>query len=123
MLYRIVYDEVNINVFSINQNSGEMILQNNIDEDEHRRFTVLVEAKDLGSPQPLASIMPVYITVTDVNDNQPIFDKGFYRYFSVLFLLFHTPYARCHNLDRFTKVTVGSIIYFEGVFVFIAKLL
>lgn len=79
-LYRILYDDVNINVFSINQDSGEIILQNNIDEDEYRHFVVIVEAKDLGSPQPLASVARVYVTVVDENDNQPVFDKSSYRY-------------------------------------------
>lgn len=80
MLYRILYDDVNINVFSINQDSGEMILKNNIEDEEYRSLVVLVEAKDLGSPQPLESVVPVYVTVIDVNDNQPIFDEMHYRY-------------------------------------------
>lgn len=77
-MYRILYDEVNTNVFSINQDSGIMTLKNNIDEEEYRRFMVIVEAKDLGSPQPLSSVVPVYVIVEDVNDNQPIFDKRSY---------------------------------------------
>ena len=80
MLYRILFDEVNTNVFSINQDSGVMTLKNNIDEEEYRRFMVTVEAKDLGSPQPLSSVVPVFVIVKDVNDNQPIFDKQSYRY-------------------------------------------
>lgn len=71
---------MNTNVFSINQDSGIMTLKNTIDEEEYRRFIVKVEAKDLGSPQPLSSVVPVYVTVEDVNDNQPIFDKQSYRY-------------------------------------------
>ncbi|XP_078366665.1 protocadherin Fat 4-like [Oculina patagonica] len=78
VLYRILYDEINTNVFSINQDSGLLSLKNNIDEQEYRRFMVVVEAKDLGSPQPLSSVVPVYVIVRDVNDNQPIFDKRFY---------------------------------------------
>ena len=80
MLYRILFDEVNTNVFSINQDSGVMTLKNNIDEEEYRRFMVTVEAKDLGSPQPLSSVVPVFVIVEDVNDNQPIFGKQSYRY-------------------------------------------
>lgn len=80
MLYRILFDEVNTNVFSINQDSGVMTLKNSIDEEEYRRFLVTVEAKDLGSPQPLSSVVPVFVIVEDVNDNQPIFDKKSYRY-------------------------------------------
>lgn len=80
MLYRILYDDVNINVFSINQDSGKMILQNNIDEDEYRNLIVNVEAKDLGSPQPLTSVVPVYVTIVDENDNGPIFDESSYGY-------------------------------------------
>ena len=56
-----------------------MILQNVIDEHEYRRFIVRVEAKDLGSPQPLQSVVWVYVTVADVNDNEPVFDETFYR--------------------------------------------
>ena len=58
-----------------------MTLKNNIDEEEYRRFMVIVEAKDLGAPQPLSSVVPVYVIVEDVNDNQPKFDKTIYRYF------------------------------------------
>ncbi|XP_068723113.1 protocadherin Fat 4-like isoform X1 [Montipora capricornis] len=80
VLYRILIDDMNlnINVFSINQDSGEIILQNSIDEDEYRRFTVHIEAKDLGSPKPLWSVVPVYVSVADENDNQPIFDENSY---------------------------------------------
>ena len=78
---------LNINVFSINQDSGEIILQNNIDEDEYRRFTVHIEAKDLGSPKPLWSVVPVYVSVADENDNQPIFDESSYRYSFYLIVL------------------------------------
>ena len=80
MLYRILYDDVNINVFSINQDSGKMILQNNIDEDEYRYLIVNVEAKDLGSPQPLTSVVPVYVTIVDENDNGPTFEESSYGY-------------------------------------------
>ena len=79
VLYRVLYDDVNINIFSINQETGVMILQNHIDDEEYRQLTVIVEAKDLGSPQSLASAIPVYVTIDDVNDNQPIFDKLGYR--------------------------------------------
>lgn len=64
----------------MNQDSGIMTLKNNIDEEEYRRFMIIVEAKDLGSPQPLSSVVPVYVIVDDVNDNQPKFEKKFYRY-------------------------------------------
>lgn len=57
-----------------------MILQNNIDEDEYRNLIVNVEAKDLGSPQPLTSVVPVYVTIVDENDNGPIFDESSYGY-------------------------------------------
>lgn len=89
MLYKILYDEITANVFSINQDSGLVSLKNNIDEDEYRRFMVIVEAKDLGSPQPLSSVVPVYVIVKDVNDNQPMFDKRFYRYYCLYPSLFN----------------------------------
>lgn len=80
MLYKILYDEITANVFGMNQDSGIMTLKNNIDEEEYRRFMIIVEAKDLGSPQSLSSVVPVYVIVDDVNDNQPKFEKKFYRY-------------------------------------------
>ena len=57
-----------------------MILQNNIDEDEYRNLIVNVEAKDLGSPQPLTSVVPVYVTIVDENDNGPTFEESSYGY-------------------------------------------
>lgn len=66
-------------VFGIHAETGLVTLRAHIDEQEHRYFNLLVEAKDIGSPQALSSNVHVYVTIDDVNDNQPVFEKKSYR--------------------------------------------
>ncbi|XP_048580487.1 cadherin-23-like isoform X2 [Nematostella vectensis] len=80
VLYRIRHDasSANSDVFSINAETGVLSTQVFIDEYEYRAFTVIVEAKDMGSPTALSSTVPVYVTIVDVNDNQPVFANKLY---------------------------------------------
>ena len=82
VLYRVLYEASSqgSDVFGINTESGQVTLQVNIDEHEYRLFKLVVEAKDIGSPQALSSTVPVYVTIDDVNDNQPHFEKKSYRW-------------------------------------------
>jgi hypothetical protein len=84
ILYHIRHDlsSSNSDVFNINAESGQMTLQVRIVDHEYRSFSVIVEAKDMGSPQALSSVAPVYVTIDDVNDNPPVFSNKRYRYIS-----------------------------------------
>lgn len=63
----------------MNAETGEMTLQLRIDDQEYRTFTVMIEAKDMGTPNALSTLAAVYVTVYDVNDNAPQFKQKVYR--------------------------------------------
>ncbi|XP_059396101.1 protocadherin gamma-A4-like isoform X27 [Carassius carassius] len=58
------------NLFSINFNSGEIVVQGQIDYDKHPAFELRVQARDKGSP-PKSTHCKVLIEVVDENDNVP----------------------------------------------------
>ncbi|XP_007543286.2 protocadherin gamma-C3-like [Poecilia formosa] len=57
-------------IFSLNKNSGEIIVKGNIDYEENRAFEIRVQARDKGSP-PRSAHSKVLVEVIDVNDNAP----------------------------------------------------
>ncbi|XP_039632260.1 protocadherin Fat 1 [Polypterus senegalus] len=58
-------------LFSINQDNGNIYALQSFDYEMETSFTFRVEATDSGNP-PLSSSVTVTITVLDVNDNSPI---------------------------------------------------
>ncbi|XP_074530998.1 protocadherin Fat 2 isoform X2 [Halichoeres trimaculatus] len=59
---------------SIDPRSGEITLHTSLDREETPHYSLTVQAADEGSP-PLSSAVHITITVTDVNDNPPVFSK------------------------------------------------
>ncbi|XP_054890854.1 protocadherin alpha-3-like isoform X3 [Poeciliopsis prolifica] len=57
-------------IFSLNNNSGEIIVKGNIDYEEHQAFEIRVQARDKGST-PRSAHSKVLVEVIDVNDNAP----------------------------------------------------
>ena len=69
------------NVFQISTDTsgkGELILVGKVDRERTPRYDLVVEATDRGDP-PLSSTTAVEITVTDINDNAPVFSKPEYK--------------------------------------------
>ena len=60
------------NNFVININSGVVSLVRNLDSEEKQFYEVEVVASDRGEPSKRATTI-LHITVTDVNDNAPVF--------------------------------------------------
>ncbi|XP_042192779.1 protocadherin-15b [Callorhinchus milii] len=69
-------------VFNITQNGGLLVLGKPLDKESTDRYILIVTASD-GRPDS-TSTATVNIVVTDVNDNDPIFDPIFLRNFTVL---------------------------------------
>ncbi|XP_039531875.1 protocadherin alpha-3-like [Pimephales promelas] len=59
-----------LKLFSINPNSGEIVVQGQIDYEEHPAIELRVQARDKGSP-PKSAHCKVLIEVVDENDNVP----------------------------------------------------
>ncbi|NXH69669.1 PCDA2 protein, partial [Hydrobates tethys] len=57
-------------MFSMDENTGEIRLQGKLDYEEMDSFEIAIEARDKGSP-PLSGRCKVVVEVLDVNDNAP----------------------------------------------------
>ena len=75
--YKIIRGNIQ-NYLALNPSSGALTLNRSIDRETISSITLLVEAKDRGTPQPKNDRTNVTITITDVNDNRPIFRPDTY---------------------------------------------
>ena len=64
--------------FSLNSVSGTLTLRNNLDREMISSFSLAVRARDRGIPQTRQDTTTISVTVTDVNDNAPIFRPDTY---------------------------------------------
>lgn len=67
--------------FSIDKESGTLLLQKPIDYEKTKWYQVDVVAQGNQNGTDIASLVSVIIQVQDVNDNQPVFDASPYRAF------------------------------------------
>ncbi|XP_012717208.2 protocadherin Fat 2 [Fundulus heteroclitus] len=68
-------------VFSLDQESGTLLLQKTIDHEKTKWYQIDVIAQGNHNGTDIASLVSVRIQVQDVNDNQPTFDASPYRAF------------------------------------------
>ncbi|XP_069022575.1 protocadherin Fat 3a isoform X9 [Embiotoca jacksoni] len=61
--------------FSIDESSGIVVLERILDREVQPTYQITVRASDQGSPLPLFSLVNVTITVLDINDNPPVFER------------------------------------------------
>ncbi|XP_075715457.1 protocadherin gamma-C5-like [Rhinoderma darwinii] len=63
-----------------NQNRFALVTDGNLDREETSQYTIELTASDLGSP-PLYSKTSVTLSVSDMNDNAPVFTQSTYNAF------------------------------------------
>uniref|UniRef100_A0A7N6ALE1 FAT atypical cadherin 2 n=1 Tax=Anabas testudineus TaxID=64144 RepID=A0A7N6ALE1_ANATE len=68
-------------VFSLDKESGTLLLQKTIDHEKTKWYQIDVIAQGNHNGTDVASLVSVSIQVQDVNDNQPVFDASPYRAF------------------------------------------
>lgn len=66
-------------VFAIDSKTGWITTLAQIDHEACSSYSFEVVASDLAESQPLSSTTVVTVTVSDVNDNPPRFEREFYR--------------------------------------------
>ncbi|XP_074069877.1 protocadherin Fat 3-like [Macrotis lagotis] len=66
-------------VFSIDSNTGWISTLKDLDHEKDPTFTFSVVASDLGETFSLSSTILVSVSVTDINDNAPVFGHDIYR--------------------------------------------
>ncbi|CAL4113150.1 unnamed protein product, partial [Meganyctiphanes norvegica] len=67
-----------LSYIDIHPKTGIIYVATNLDHEEIKQIIATVVATDGGSP-PLSSTAIVNITITDVNDNPPVFNQPFYK--------------------------------------------
>lgn len=96
----IKYSLINSNWFAIDQVTGLITTKVHVDCEANPSPTFVVVATDSGHPQ-LSSTATVHVTVHDLNDNEPIFEKPFYN----------TTVREDLPIDRcFVKVCISNFI-------------
>ncbi|MEQ2226992.1 bahd acyltransferase, partial [Ilyodon furcidens] len=61
--------------FSIDKFTGIVILEHTLDREVQSTHHITVCASDHGSPLPLFSLVNITVTVLDINDNPPVFER------------------------------------------------
>ncbi|TKC48871.1 hypothetical protein EI555_004782, partial [Monodon monoceros] len=64
--------------FSIDSSSGIIILEQPLDREQQSSYSISVQATDQSPGQALSSLATVTITVLDINDNPPVFERRDY---------------------------------------------
>lgn len=64
--------------FSVDMSSGIIILEHPLDRELQSSYNVTIKASDQGIVQTLSSFATVTITVLDINDNPPVFERRDY---------------------------------------------
>ncbi|XP_026859393.2 protocadherin Fat 2 [Electrophorus electricus] len=64
--------------FSIDRRTGHITVRSALDREEKTHYSLTVQAADEGLP-PLSSAVQVTVTVSDVNDNPPVFSQTTYN--------------------------------------------
>lgn len=74
--YSLVHNPADM--FTIQKETGELILQKPLDYETKSEYLVSIEAEDHGEP-PLKSTLKLHLHVHDINDNAPEFEKSLYE--------------------------------------------
>ncbi|NXD03390.1 PCDAB protein, partial [Certhia familiaris] len=61
------FPEKGINIFLLNERTGEILLEGTVDFEDIRSYEIQIEATDKGAP-PLSGHCKVVLEVQDVND-------------------------------------------------------
>lgn len=64
--------------FSVDSSSGIVVLERPLDREQQSSYTLRVRATDQSPGRALSSLATVSITVLDVNDNPPVFERRDY---------------------------------------------
>ncbi|KAM4700502.1 protocadherin Fat 3 isoform 2-T2 [Discoglossus pictus] len=68
-----------LETFTIDANNGWISTLKELDHERHPTYTFTVVASDLGETLSLSSTTVVSVTVTDINDNGPVFEHEVYK--------------------------------------------
>uniref|UniRef100_A0A8C1VE31 FAT atypical cadherin 1a n=1 Tax=Cyprinus carpio TaxID=7962 RepID=A0A8C1VE31_CYPCA len=90
-------------VFSIDEETGIVHLDRPLDRELQSLYTLRASATDRGSPQRLSSITTVSVSILDINDNPPVFERREYTATVAEDILVGTQVLRVHAASRDTE--------------------
>uniref|UniRef100_A0A9J8B8M1 FAT atypical cadherin 1a n=1 Tax=Cyprinus carpio carpio TaxID=630221 RepID=A0A9J8B8M1_CYPCA len=90
-------------VFSIDEETGIVHLDRPLDRELQSLYTLRAFATDRGSPQRLSSITTVSVSILDINDNPPVFERREYTATVAEDILVGTQVLRVHAASRDTE--------------------
>ncbi len=75
--YTIISGNIN-QAFTLNSGNGALTVNRNIDRESISSFSLVVRVRDRGTPQTREDRTTITVTVSDVNDNAPVFRPSTY---------------------------------------------
>ncbi len=75
--YTIISGNINL-AFALNSGNGVLTINRNIDRESISSFSLVVRVRDRGTPQTREDQTTITVTVSDVNDNAPVFRPNSY---------------------------------------------
>ena len=107
------------NQFRIDPVTGWISVAAKLDRESLRSYTLEILALDHGIPQRSGSVM-VYIDVTDVNDNPPVFadsNKSLYLQVTVVSSIINSILCSHHVVDSIkSRFNFGNLSFTDSVF-------
>ena len=79
----VYYEIVDGNIedaFTIDSQTGDIIVASHLDYDSVQSYTLSVVAKDTGEPQLTSTALELSITIINVNDESPVFTQSLYEF-------------------------------------------
>lgn len=101
------------NLLSINVDLGEVRVARDIDREAISTFRLMIQAVDLGRPQPRRATSELQIVVTDTNDNAPIFNPADYSVVLREDVTTNTEIFSVFAVDRDQPGTANSMITYS----------
>lgn len=98
--------------FWIDPDSGQIRANFVIDRENRSRFELQVIAEDLGSPR-LSAVAQVSLSITDENDNRPVFSQPNYEFFVYENLPYNTSVDQLTATDKDEREN-GTIVFSFG---------
>lgn len=87
-------------VFSIEEETGIMHLSRPLDRELQSLYTLRARATDRGSPRRLSSLTTISISILDINDNPPVFERREYTATVAEDVTVGTQVLRVHAASR-----------------------
>uniref|UniRef100_A0A672QZX2 Protocadherin Fat 1-like n=1 Tax=Sinocyclocheilus grahami TaxID=75366 RepID=A0A672QZX2_SINGR len=90
-------------VFSIDEETGVVHLDRPLDRELQSLYTLRARVTDRGSPRRLSSLTTVSVSILDINDNPPVFERREYTATIAEDILVGTQVLRVHAASRDTE--------------------